>query len=126
MNNFDFSNRGISALRDVDYRRIVSFVRKVSNPKTFAEFELWKQELFSTDFKTTASSPHHFGLERTDFEIERLTKLIGVAEGIEGKTIKGRIQGWKHQLAKLESTKTRFLELLRSESSYGTIETSRR
>lgn len=80
-------------------------------PRTFAEFEKYRQELFSTDFQGRNLHPIAFGMERTKFEIERLRQLIQVAEQIEGVTIKGRLEGWKRQMQRLESAHQRFQNL---------------
>ena len=80
-------------------------------PKTFAEFEKYRQELFAEPFHGDNLHPIRFGLERTRFEMERLAALIQVAEGVEGVTIKSRLEGWKRQVRRLESAHKRFQNL---------------
>jgi hypothetical protein len=84
-------------------------------PKTFAEFEKYRQELFAHRFEASNLNPMAFGLERTRFELKRLQQLVDVAEGIEGLTIKGRLGGWKRQLERRRATVKRF-EILAQQS----------
>src|SRR5687767_6813611 len=81
-------------------------------PKTFAEFELFRQHLFAIPFKSQSSNPISLGAERTQFEIDRLRRLLQVAQHVEGKTVRVRTTGWERQLNRTERNYKRFRELL--------------
>jgi hypothetical protein len=89
-----------------------------NGPKTFAEFEKFRQELYSKDFQAKHLHPIEFGLERTRFEMERLAQLISVAEHVDGVTIKSRLEGWKRQLRRLQSAHERFQSLATQDTEF--------
>ena len=49
---------------------------------------------------------------RNEFEIDRLKELIRVAEGVEGKVVKQRMEGWRRQLARKLEAQARFQKLI--------------
>lgn len=85
-----------------------------AEPKTYAEFEAFKKHLLGTGFKTAGVHAHSFGFQRAEYQIEKLKELIRVGTGIEGKTIASRIKVWRSQVARLETNRIRFLELLKT------------
>lgn len=82
-------------------------------PKTFAEFELYRKQLFADNFKPMGLNPISMGEQRCKFEADRLRKLIEAAEQVNGTTIPKRIRGWKLKLARIERNQERFRTLYR-------------
>ena len=85
----------------------------IDRPRTFAEFEKYRQELFSSKENQRYSKEHpfSFAVERCNHQIQKLEELIKNAEGVAGKTIKGKIAGWKRQLARRIEARNRVLQL---------------
>lgn len=79
-----------------------------SEPRTFSEFEEWLKKETKTAFTPTRLAPHEILVERNRWEIERLRKIIEVAEQVDGKTIQGRLKAWKSQLTRLQEKQKRF------------------
>lgn len=82
-----------------------------AQPKTFAEFEAFRQELFASSRKMDITDPFTFAIERSNHDIIKLEELIRVAEVVEGRTIRSRIAGWKRQLQRRIEARDRLRQL---------------
>jgi hypothetical protein len=90
---------------------------------SFKEFQKFRLEVCSRKFEGGDLHPLLYGIQRIDFEQERLRELIRVGETVDALTVKAKIAQWRNQLQKLERNKMR-LQKLREELAIPSLATA--
>ena len=80
---------------------------------TLREFEQLKLDFECHKFPSGTVDPVHLGIERGKVEKTKLERLINLGANVRSHTVKSRVERWKRQLARLESSITRLQQLKR-------------
>jgi hypothetical protein len=90
----------------------------MTKPKTSAKETLSRKEFLAMktaiereSFRPKEVMPLAFGAERSNFEKQKLTRLISLASAVDSKTVGIQAERWQRKLAKLEKTEARFQAL---------------
>ncbi len=68
---------------------------------TLQEFERCRLGLEREKFRGELADPLNFGIDRAQFEKNRLQKLIELGKGVRSKTVQAKIDRWKRQLRRV-------------------------
>ena len=83
-------------------------------PMTRKEFERLRVLIESEEFVGDSSDPITYGIQRAEFDRNRLTRLIDAANQVRPQPVQTRVEQWKRQLARTTQSRARF-EKIREE-----------
>lgn len=78
------------------------------------------QTIRNEQFHTMQTDPLLFGIERAEFEKQKLKRLIAAAEASNLKSIQSKVLAWQRVINRLDATQQR-LQTRRNEISRATL-----